>query len=179
MFEYKTRSNTIHFTLACGSVSRSWITLDVLDLLLEREPIAVTKHENGTGLLPLHCACLGSNLSAIPLLISPYPTGVRVRDIRGKLPLHCASLGALEVAPVRQLLELFPEGATISGDSGRLPLHYDREGYAAIEVLEVLLQYHPGGIHYRDSVYADWHFAVASGLQQDQQHRPHLLTGRN
>jgi len=101
--------------------------------LIDKEPALVTEMD-GSGRLPMHCACMDRNhdehvyeegtvgiLEVVSLLFESYPQSLSVVDSLGCLPLHYASEVNAEI--VQYLLRMYPGGIYQDDEDGLLPLH--------------------------------------------------------
>jgi len=135
----------LHFACVCFT-NRDSYPLDTVKLLLERGPDIIKERSKHLGWLPLHVACSGANLAAVPLLLERYREGARIRADSGMLPVHLACLAALERGPVQLLVDAYPESLNIADNDGRLPLHHACNGMASVEILRLLLELYPEAI---------------------------------
>ena len=105
---------------------------DVIEVLLEVEPDRIKKKKTGSGLLPIHIACM--NINSIPsdilvLLLDAWPDSIRKQCNYGFLPLHKAIMANTigknppNMDNIAIILEAFPEGVHVANLRGQYPLH--------------------------------------------------------
>lgn len=137
--------------------------------LLKYQPDRISRI-NGSGEVPLHCACRNMDnieVSLLALLLEAYPDGARVPNNKGYLPLHkavsiaSAVPGGDDLFSLKQrknmkslglILEAFPEALSQQNMEGQLPLHVavSRPPSISLSVVQLLCQYYPEGARVSD-----------------------------
>jgi ankyrin repeat protein len=125
--------------------------LEIIKLLLEYYPKAMTTHTKTDGRNPLHIAVVNRlSIEGIRAIIDAHPYCVLETDRKGLTPLHVACEGKpfrppLEVIDL--LLERYPEGLGATTENGSIPLHMASRGkYAKKDVVLKLIQEYPEGL---------------------------------
>jgi ankyrin repeat protein len=149
--------------IACRALSQyNACPMDIVRLLIRNGPNIVSETCNSE--LPLHAACNGNNLEAVPLLLKHFPDGACIRTDSGRLPVHLACRQAQDDGPVRLLVESYAESLRLADNNGEIPLHTASGGSSSLAILRVLLESFPEGVYVtNDNGDLPLHCAISSG----------------
>jgi hypothetical protein len=143
-------------TLLHVACSKRGVSLQVVDLLIQRYPQALTQQGTVSLWTPMHYACIcherGTPLatadcqdtsSVIQLLIQRNPAAIQMRDARGMGPIHQAVRVNLSFSLISQMGDFDPQMIRTLGPNGLSVLSCAARGHASLEVLCYLVKKSP------------------------------------
>lgn len=174
--EIPTSTGDLALHLTCRNY---FCTLPVMDLLVQAYPDAV-RTVNNKNELPLHVACSHhymrrytkimkqskkikesnseddenscTSRDIIQYLVTIYPDGVQVFDLRGNLPLHAAVRGDQSPDTIQFLIDICPHAIEYPDHAGRMALHLAvSRPIPCVRSIEILLAANPAAALAADS----------------------------
>uniref|UniRef100_A0A7S2N434 Uncharacterized protein n=1 Tax=Helicotheca tamesis TaxID=374047 RepID=A0A7S2N434_9STRA len=116
-------------------------SLDVVNLILEKDPESVKEKTFDFGYTPLHTACEhGAPLEVVALLLSAWPDLVRETTTRGDTALHRACIHGASFEVISLLLGAWPDASKEKNMSGFIPLNLACRFDAPLKVLLLMLE---------------------------------------
>ena len=119
------------------------VAIEILNLLLEAHPDAVTQTE-GDGYLPLQLAAMNKSSAFCKILVDAYPELAKRVDDDGDSPIHNACHRG-RPDTVEYLFGLYPESLHIRNNNGYLPIHEacGHPNNNTAEIVKFLLRHDP------------------------------------
>ena len=137
---------------ACAS---RFLTLEMIQFLVEIFPTALQHKTVYNDVLPLHFACENSSISleVIQFLVEKYPRALEEKGgVQDELPLHFACFKrSCSLDIVRFLVVQCPKALEAGDRLDDLPLHYAcRNGSCPLEVIRYLLVQYPNALQQKN-----------------------------
>jgi len=177
---YRGRDGSTALHLVC----RSWVPLDVVEMLIDANTSALD-WEDDSGWLPLHYACHhGVSVEVLELLLAKNPGGLQVSDTKGRNPLHFAvgNIGKKNGLFKSSVFTALTQNgaAQVADKKGMLPLHYACAYGASPTALEVLITAHPKALSVSDgNGFMPLHYAMVNFERPDSPRVVELLLSKD
>eukprot|EP00956_Cyclotella_meneghiniana_P030443 scaffold76682_cov82-Cyclotella_meneghiniana.AAC.3 len=149
-------STPLHILLEHKNVGAMF---DIVEYLVESEPMSLRRKDVRLEQLPLHNACKNRNITKeiIQYLVNKWPEALQERNDTGCNPLLLLCENSKEnskigVEILQVILDEYPDGALQSCSYGLLPIHYAASNdNMSVEFIENLINANPESIRQRDN----------------------------
>lgn len=113
--------------------------LNLLELVYEANPEAISIPEPSKGCLPFHYACtFEASCEVLDFLLSKQPSSIETPRNNGRFPLHLAIYFKANLPVVQHLHSAWPLALTKRDFGGWTALHFAARGQASLEVVKFL-----------------------------------------